>query len=339
MNECPYRIDHRLAATPETVVWGFLGPVAPVLRVRSGEVVQIDTVNPIGVPLDAAQRFYEHHGIELEGAVADTLRIMGSVPKGAGPHVLTGPVHVENAQPGDALAIEVLGVEPRAPYFGVNFTRPDAGILPGTVTENWLKVVRFDMQHRVARFDSRISIPLEPFMGLMGVAPTGKVSSIPPGPFGGNIDLKDLRPGAILYLPVQVPGALFFTGDGHAAQGNGEVNLTGLETAMTATLRFVLHRNSALRSPMVETAQHYLVLGLHEDLDQAARDAVQRSIDVLVAFAGFDRVEAYSMASLAVDLEITQVVDGIKGVHARIPKRLVAPQRTSPWGPPPPERP
>ncbi len=306
-----------------------------MLRVRSGEVVQIDTVNPIGVPIDAAQRFYEHHGIALEGAVADTLRIMSSVRKDVGPHVLTGPVHVDDARPGDTLAIEILGIEPRAPYFGVNFTRPDAGSLPGTVVENWLKVVRFDMEHRVAHFDSRVAIPLAPFMGLMGVAPTSRVSSIPPGSFGGNIDLKDLRPGAFLYLPVQVPGALFFTGDGHAAQGNGEVNLTALETAMTVTLRFVLHRHSALRSPMAETAEHYLVLGLHEDLDQAAREAVQRTIDVLEAFGGFDRVEAYSVASLAVDLEITQIVDGVKGVHARIPKRLVAPQRASPWGPPP----
>lgn len=332
-NEGAYRVDHRLPATPSTVVWGFLAPdVAPALRVRSGEVVAIDTVNPIGVPPDAAD-FYRRHGIAQEGAIVDTMRILETVRKDVGPHVLTGPIHVEDARPGDALAVEVLAVEPRAPYFGVNFTRPEAGSLPGTVAQNWLKLVRYDMRRRIAQFDSRIEIPLAPFMGTMGVAPTKKVSSVPPGPFGGNIDLKDLRPGATLYLPVQVPGALFFTGDGHAVQGNGEVNLTALETAMTATLRFVLHRDSALRWPMAETAEHYIVLGLDEDLDRAACDAVERSVDVLVAFAGLGRVDAYSFASLAVDLEVTQIVDGVKGVHARIPKRLVAPERASPWGP------
>lgn len=334
MNAVTPRIHHRLSATPETVVWGFLGPATPVLHIRSGDVVQIDTVNPIGVPPDGAPAFYENHRIETVGAIADTVAIMRSVAKDVGPHILTGPIHIAEAEPGDALAVEVLAVEPRPPYFGVNFTRPDAGSIPGTVQENWLKIIRCDIERQVAIFDERIEIPLDPFMGTMGVAPREKVSSIPPGSFGGNLDLKDLRPGATLYLPVQVPGALFFTGDGHAMQGNGEVNLTALETAMTATMRFVLHKRSALRAPIAETAQHYIVLGLHEDLDVAARSAVDAAVDALVLFAGLDRVEAYSLASLAVDFELTQIVDGVKGVHGRIPKQIVAPGRASPWGPP-----
>ncbi|MBV7429331.1 MULTISPECIES: acetamidase/formamidase family protein [unclassified Acidovorax] len=180
-----------------------------------------------------------------------------------------------------------------------------------------------------------LDIPLRPFMGIMAVAPTRRVSSIPPGCFGGNIDLKHLVPGTRLYLPVQVPGALFFTGDGHGVQGNGEVNLTALETSMTTTLEFVLHQRRSLAWPMAETATHYIVMGLHEDLDTAAADAVQRTIEVLQAFAEVDAGEAYALSSLVVDFEVTQLVDGVKGIHGCIPKSLFASMAGSWWGPVP----
>ncbi|WP_158213413.1 acetamidase/formamidase family protein [Pigmentiphaga sp. NML080357] len=331
--------DHVLPCTPDTVVWGFLGPgVRPALRIRPGETVRIDTVNPVGVPLppDEARAFFDGHGIPVEGAVAEMLEIMRTVPKDVGPHILTGPVRVEGALPGDVLGVEILGISPRLPAYGVNFTRPGAGSLPGLPKAPWLKVMRHDLARGTARFSDRIGIPLAPFMGTMGVAPTRKVSSVPPGPFGGNIDLKDLRPGAILYLPVQVEGADFFVGDGHAAQGHGEANLTGLETSMTGVFRFQLHKARAVRWPMAETADHYIAMGLDADLNTAAELAVSQSVAVLEHFGELEAEDAYALASMAVDFEITQLVDGVKGVHGRIPKRLLAgcPRAAAPrWGP------
>ncbi|RZS84784.1 acetamidase/formamidase [Pigmentiphaga kullae] len=319
--------DHVLRCGPGTVVWGFLGPdVPPALRIRPGDTVRIDTVNAVGVPLppDEALAFFGHHGLPLEGPVAEILEIMRTVPKDVGPHILTGPVQVEGAEPGDVLAVEILAVAPREPAYGVNFARPGAGALPELLKEPRLKLMRHDLAGGVARFDERIAIPLAPFMGTMGVAPTRKVSSIPPGPFGGNLDLKDLRPGAVLYLPVQVAGADFFVGDGHAAQGHGEVNLTGLETSMTGVFRFALHKARSLRWPMAETGEHYIAMGLDEDLDAAAELAVSQAVAVLRHFGELSEADAYALSSLAVDFEITQMVDGVKGVHGRIPKRLLA---------------
>ena len=327
--------DHVLRCTPDTVVWGFLAPdVAPVLHIRSGETVEVDTVNSVGVPSDDPESFFREQGIAIEAAVADMVAIIRSVPKGPGPHVLTGPIHVAGAEPGDVLEVEVLDVSPRAPYYGVSFTRPGVGSLPGLPDAPWLKLLRFDMARGVVPFDEVLEIPLAPFMGTMGVAPTTRVSSIPPGVFGGNIDLKDMRPGARLYLPVQVPGALFFVGDGHAAQGNGEVSLTGLETSMRGCFRFRVHKAAGIAWPTAETADHYLVLGLDEDLDAAAALAVSRAVDVICRIAGVDRLHAYSLASLVVDFELTQIVDGVKGVHGRIPKSLFAGRGASEfWGP------
>ena len=323
-----------LPSRPETVVWGYLSPeVPPVLRIASGSTVVIDTVNALCVPPDAPQAFFDSHGLALTDAALDICDIVTRVTKGEGPHVLTGPIHVEQAEPGDVLEVRVEALQPRAPNYGVNFTRPGAGSLPDLLPAPRTQVLPIDMARRTARFREGLDIPLRPFMGIMAVAPTARASSIPPGRFGGNIDLKHLEPGARLYLPVQVPGALFFTGDGHGVQGNGEVNLTALETSMTATLRFELHKRRSPAWPMAETPSHYIVLGLHEDLDLAARDAVQRAVEVLMAFGGLDTGEAYALASLAVDFEVTQLVDGVKGIHGLIPKSLVAPGSEAWWGP------
>ena len=325
-----------LRSRPETVVWGFLAPdVPPVLRIASGTTVDIDTVNALCVPPDAPEAFFERHGLTLTDAAQDICDIVKTVPKDIGPHVLTGPIHIEGAEPGDVLEVRIHEVEPRAPHYGVNFTRPGAGSLPDLLPEPRTQVLPIDMARRTARFREGLDIPLRPFMGILAVAPTSRVSSIPPGRFGGNIDLKHLVPGARLYLPVQVPGALFFTGDGHGAQGNGEVNLTALETSMTTRLEFVLHKRRALAWPMAETPSHYIVMGLNEDLDTAATDAVRRAVEVLQAFAGVDTGEAYALASLVVDFEVTQLVDGVKGIHGCIPKSLVAPTAEAWWGPMP----
>lgn len=325
-----------LRSRPETVVWGFLAPdVPPVLQIASGTTVSIDTVNALCVPPDAPEAFFERHQLALTDAALDICDIVKTVPKDVGPHVLTGPIHIEHAEPGDVLEVRIHAVTPRAPHYGVNFTRPGAGSLPGLLAEPRTQVLPIDPVRRTARFREGLDIPLLPFMGIMAVAPTSRVSSIPPGRFGGNIDLKHLVPGARLYLPVQVPGALFFTGDGHGVQGNGEVNLTALETSMTTTLEFVLHKQRSLAWPMAETPGHYIVLGLNEDLDTAAAEAVQRAVEVLQTFAGMDVGEAYALASLVVDFEVTQLVDGVKGIHGCIPKSLFTPTAEAWWGPVP----
>lgn len=328
---------HRLECKPDTVVWGFLSPDVPeVLRIESGDTVLIDTVNPVGMPQERPQDWLKAHGVEATGSVVDTLEILRTVEKGEGPHVLTGPIRVHGLRAGEVLAIDVLSVNPRPPFYGVNYSRPGAGSLPSLLGEPWCRVIALDVERQEAAFSSRLRLPLAPFMGTMGVAPLTRTSSIPPGPHGGNMDLKDLRPGATLYLPAQVDGGLFFVGDGHAMQGNGEVNLTALETSMQCELRFTRHENCRLQGPLAETGRDYLVMGLDADLNLAAEQAVRRSVRVLQWAAGVSEPEAYALCSLVVDLEVTQIVDGVKGIHARIPKHLVRPEADGQrWGPPP----
>lgn len=304
--------------------------VAPVLHVGSGATVSVDTVNVVCVSPQAPEAFFQAHGLPLIDAALDICEIVRTVPQGEGPHVLTGPVHVEHAEPGDVLEVRILDVMPRAPHYGVNFTRPGAGSLPSLLAAPRTQVLPIDAARRRAHFRDGLEIPLRPFMGIMAVAPTRRTSSIPPGRFGGNIDLKYLESGARLYLPVQVPGALFFTGDGHGAQGNGEANLTALETSMTATLAFVLHKCRASAWPMAETPTHYIVMGFDADLDTAASHAVRRAVEVLETVADADTGAAYALASMCVDFEVTQLVDGVKGIHGCIPKALFT-NRTNPW--------
>ncbi len=326
--------DHYLKATPETVIWGYFAPDVPaVLEVDSGATVKIDTYSSVGIPEKDPESFFKEHKLEIDDNVRGLIDIMTTVKKDVGPHILTGPVHINDAQPGDLLEVRILDVQPRPPYFGVSLTFPGAGSLPDLLDAPWMKVIPLDMDANVGRFNENFDIPLAPFMGTMGVAPTKKVSSVPPGRFGGNLDLKDLTAGSSLYLPVLVPGGLFLTGDGHAAQGDGEVNLTGLEVSQAVTVQFILHKQCEQPWPLAETDEHYIVMGLDEDLDEAARIAVQRSVDMLGNFAGMSVPEAYAASSLAVDFALTQIVDGVKGVHGRIPKHLF--QNTeSTWGAP-----
>jgi len=330
---------HHLPARIDTVVWGWLCPhTTPVLHIQSGDEVQIDTVNAVGVPPDDPAAFFAQHDLALEDAardLVDMLPVLAQREHGPGPHVLTGPIHISDAQPGDVLEVQVGDVTPRAPHYGVNFTRPGAGSLPDLPDAPWTHVLKFDMVRKVARLalgDGRhADIPLSPFMGLMAVAPRQRVSSVPPGPFGGNMDLRWLTAGARLYLPVQVAGALFYTGDGHAAQGDGEVSLTGLETSMRTRLTFVLHKHCPQQWPLAETNSHYIVMGLHEDLNEAARMAVAQAVRALTSLAAMTAAQAYAFCSLAVDFSLTQIVDGVKGVHGLIPKALLAPANHRDW--------
>ncbi len=324
---------HHLKCGPQTVVRGCLTPHArPVLCIPSGDRVSVDTVNAAGLPEHETEQWLRSQGIESEGAVLELLAILRAHEPGPGPHVLTGPVAVEGAMPGDVLSVEVLSVTPRPPFFGLNFSRPGAGSLPQLLNAPWRKLMAIDAARLSAFFKPGLELALAPFMGIMGVAPREAVSSTAPGLFGGNLDLRDLRPGARLYLPVQVPGALFYTGDGHGLQGHGEVNLTALECSMNCELRFVLHKGRTLAGPLAETVDDYLVLGLDADLERAMTQAVARSVALLQWVLGGPAAEAYALCSLVADYQVTQFVNGVKGVHARISKsRLPSPGRRRQW--------
>jgi acetamidase/formamidase len=318
----------RIGSGPETVHWGYLsGALQPIARVRSGDVVTIDTVSHEGLLSDQGDPvgFFARHGIALADVLEDAVSIYTRVQhSGLGPHIVTGPVWIEDAEPGDALAVHVLDVRPRTAY-GVNSMRTGKGTLPEEFTLNRSLVIPFDLERQVALFSPRIEIPLQPFFGIMATGPArslGKTSSVPPGAHGGNIDLKALTAGSTLYLPVHVPGALFMVGDGHAAQGNGEVDLTAIETSLVGTFRFELLKGRALKWPRAETATHWISLGLADTLDEALRIAVRETIDFLGQTQSLTPEDAYSLASVAVDFEITQAVDGVKGVHAMIPKAI-----------------
>jgi acetamidase/formamidase len=327
-----YGPDHALKSTPETVVWGYLSPdVQPVLRIKSGETVQIDTVNAPGVTAQNPESFFIANGIPITDSVKEIIEIFEKVKQEEGPHILTGPVYIDGAEPGDMLEVRIIDVQPRAPYYGVNIAKPGFGTLPEMVREPWSKVLPFDMIKNVAFFNNNIDIPLKPFMGIMGVAPSSRVPSGPPGAFGGNLDLKELTKGSTLFLPIQVTGGLFYTGDGHGAQGNGEVNITAIEASITGTFEFILHKGKAPKWPLAETSTHFIVMGLDRDLDEASRIAVQESIDFLSQRMDMTPMEAYSLASLAVDFEVTQLVDGVKGIHGMIPKSLFKDLNDSYW--------
>jgi acetamidase/formamidase len=317
-----------IAAGPETVHWGYLwGAADPIAIVRPGETVTIDTVSHEGLLPDQGDptHFFTRAGIPPEAVLSQAVNIYTRVQhSGAGPHIVSGPIWIEGAEPGDVLAVHILDVQPLTPY-GVNSMRTGKGALPEEFTLNRSIVIPLDLQRGVARFSPRIEVPIAPFFGIMATGPArslGRASSIPPGPYGGNLDLKNLTAGSILYLPVHVPGALFMVGDGHAAQGDGEVDLTAIETSMTGRFRFELHRGKPLAWPRAETPTHWISMGLHTDLEEAMRMAVREAIGFLVETQGLTREDAYALASIAVDFEVTQVVDGVKGIHAMIPKAI-----------------
>jgi acetamidase/formamidase len=289
--------------------------------------VTIDTVSHEGLLADQGEpaAFFRRHKVAEEHILADAVALYAKVQhSGLGPHIVSGPIHVAGAEPGDTLAVHVLEVTPRTPY-GVNSMRSGKGGLPDEFTLNRSLVIPFDLERQVARFAPGIEVPLAPFFGIMATGPArtlGKLSSVPPGAYGGNIDLKDLTVGSTLYLPVHVPGALFMCGDGHAAQGDGEVDLTAIETSMTGTFRFELLKGKTLAWPRAETPTHWITMGLHENLEEAMKMAIRETVAFLAEEKGLTRTDAYALASIAVDFEVTQVVDQVKGIHALIPKRI-----------------
>jgi acetamidase/formamidase len=259
---------------------------------------------------------------EVEQSLRDIYREVKD--KGPGGHILTGPISIDGAEPGDVLEVRIQSIKLAVPYATVVF-RPKAGFLPEDFPYSRSKLVRLDEKNKVAHFGPGIDVPLRPFFGSMGVAPpesAGRVSSAPPGMHAGNLDNHELVAGTTLFIPVFAAGANFEVGDGHAAQGNGEVTITALETSLIGVFQFIVRKDLRLKWPRAETPTHYITMGMHEDLTEATRIAVREAIDFLVAEKRLSRDEAYMLASVAVDFSITQLVDGNKGVHAMIPKSL-----------------
>jgi acetamidase/formamidase len=311
---------YKLPVTPKTVAWGYYAAnTPPVLRIHSGDTVEIETL------ITNSPERLEAAGVppaEVQPALRDIFREV--TDKGPGGHILTGPIYVEGAEPGDTLEVRIQSIRLDIPY-AYNTFRPGAGFLPDEFPYARTKIIPLDRERMLARFCAGIEIPLRPFFGSMGVAPPevlGRISSVPPWFHAGNIDNKEFVAGTTLFIPVDARGALFQVGDGHAGQGNGEVDITAMETSLTGVFQFIVRKDLHLLWPRGETPTHYITMGMHGYLREAAKLAVEQMIDFLVTEKHLTREDAYMLTSVAADLSITQLVDGNTGVHAMIAKSI-----------------
>ena len=311
---------HDLPLQPSNVHWGYYdASVRPALTIRSGDWVRVESLVARGLgrmrDAGAPESDFSAAMIEVENMVTE---------RGPGAHPLTGPIYIEGAERGDVLEVRILDMELLMPS-GVSQFRGGGGALPNAFEGTGLRLFQLDARAGVARMGSTATIPMRPFFGSIGVAPPpeqGRVSSTAPGEHGGNLDNKDLVAGTTLFLPVHTRGALLSIGDGHAAQGDGEVSGTAIETSLAGTVQVILHEDRSLRWPRAETPTHYVSMGLDPDLDEAARLATLEMVDFLVRELGMDRGDAYVLCSVALDLRVTQLVDGTKGVHGMLAKTL-----------------
>jgi acetamidase/formamidase len=313
--------DHVLKVTPQTIAWGYYWSAAkPVLTVRSGDTVEIETVS--GNPERLEQAGWPAD--QIPAALRTIYKEIPQDQRGPGGHLLTGPVAIEGAEPGDVLEVRIREIRMDVP-FAYNTFRKGSGFLPDEFEGTRTKIIPLDRVHNIGTFAPGILLPLKPFFGSMGVAPPeamGKVNSAPPGIHAGNLDNKELVAGTTLFIPVHARGALFEVGDGHAGMGNGEVDITAMETSLTGVFQFILHKDMHLKWPRAETPTHWITMGLDPDLTEATRIALHETLDFLMSEKKLSREEAYMLASVAVDFDITQLVDGTKGVHGLIPKSI-----------------
>jgi len=312
---------HRLDPSPQTVAWGYYDAAAkPVLRVASGDTVVVRTL------ITSTPERLEKAGVAPD-AVEPALRdiVKNVTNKGPGGHILTGPIFVEGAEPGDALEVHIDKVELAIPY-AYNAFGPLRGFLPEDFPYAKMRIIPLDAAAMVAHFAPGIDVPLHPFFGSIGVAPPppmGRLDSAPPWKHAGNLDNKELVAGTVLTIPVHVEGALLEIGDGHAAQGDGEVDITALETSLVGTFRLVVRKDRKLAWPRAETPTHYIAMGADKDLVMATKIAVREAIDFLME-RGLSRDDAYMLASVSSDVQVTQLVDGNVGAHVMIPKAIFA---------------
>ena len=354
--------EHYLPTNTNTVIWGRLPnkDTKPVISIKSGSTITIDTLSHEGQLEDQGKdplKYFKSKGVPENQILKEGIEIASSDNQhdfdGDGPHMVTGPIYVESAEPGDVLKVEVLSLTPRVPY-GVISNRHYKGVLVNEFPENEGRLdgaskenpekynnvsiftpIRKEGEQYIAYLNEsgkEITFPLSPFLGIMGVAANSSESpsSVPPTPLGGNLDINELGVGSTLYLPIEVEGALFFTGDPHFAQGDGEVALTALEGSLRGDLRLTVLKKGSSEIPgnsdkfdmaFGETEDYWIPVGLNEDLDEAMKQAVRESIDFLSEQLGIDRKIAYAYLSGATDYEVSQAVDKTKGIHALIAKK------------------
>jgi len=323
---------HRLEATLDTVQWGWLDPKeSPKLTIESGDVVSVETM------------MHAHNKVKPGITMEEIVNLRKANP-GGGPHSVTGPIYVNGAEPGDVLEIRILRIVPK--NFGINFNLPGKefptiGALAAEMPDGFIKFFTLDPTKRSVEFKPGVTIDLGPFPGTLAVGidpndpaprkggvkddPMAPVSTLRPWKNGSNMDLNELQAGSTLYVPVFLKGGLIWTGDSHCRQGNGEVNLTGLECSFREiVLQPIVRKDMKLDWPRAETKTHWITMGFDEDLNKAMVNAVRETVDFLSSqkMAPMDRYEAYALTSMAADCRVTQVVDIRKGVHCMVAKSL-----------------
>jgi len=315
--------QHTLMPTAKTVAWGWYDAAGePVLRVASGDEVTLRALSTCS-PTSLVRAGLDSNRVEK--LAKDIYAARSSMKTGPGGHILTGPIYVEGADSGDVLEVRFKSIRPAIDY-ACNSFGPRSGFLPedfpGTSKS---RIIELDTVKNIGHFAPGIDIPLHPFFGSVGVAPPpsmGRVNSAPPGIHAGNLDNKELVAGTTLYIPVWVKGALLNVGDGHAGQGNGEVDITAMETSLIGRMQLVVRKDMHLTWPRGETPTHYIAMGTDSALVKATKTAVRQAIELLVQVKGMKREDAYQLVSVSSDVDITQLVDGTVGVHVMIPKNI-----------------
>ncbi|QLE54256.1 acetamidase/formamidase family protein [Nostoc sp. TCL26-01] len=313
---------HILKATKSTVhLGGFSHLLEPSLTVDSGDTIDVETYTGYYIYDKAPREFLTPEFLDICQNLPPERKIA------AGPHLLTGPIYVRDAEPGDVVEVRLEAIAPSLPI-GFNAIRSGWGALPHQFTQPALRFITLDLVNQLTEFpvNSGIKIPLKPFFGILGVAtPENARSSVPPGNYGGNIDNRELQAGSRIFLPVFVPGALFSIGDGHSAQGDGEVNVTAIETSMNGRIQLKLRKDLHFVTPIADTATDIITMGFAPTLDAALELALQNMIDFLTKFANLSPEDAYVLCSLAVNFHITQVVNSPhKGIHGLLSKAILS---------------
>lgn len=314
-----------LKASAKTVHQNFfLSSLKPVLTIDSGDIVKLETAT--GNPA-----YYERHGVPKDKIPKELYAAFEGLPyddsgpdRGRADSTLNGPIKVNGAQPGDVLEVRIRSVQVSLPIAAQSFV-PDRGLLTEDFPYEKHRVLFLDLAKQSVEYAPGIVVPLKPFWGTIGVAPPASMGRVPSGPpniFGGNFDNRDLVAGTTVYLPVYVEGGLLSLGDGHAAQGAGEICLSAIEVSLKGEIQVIVHKGKSLKLPRAETPTHYMTMGFDRDLDVAAKIAAREMIDWMVEMKGLKRDDAYFIASAAMDLNVTQVVDGTKGIHAMLPKSM-----------------
>ena len=330
-SRAPAGKHHTLAATLETVQWGWLDPKeTPKLTVDSGDTISIETM------------MHSHDKVQ-PGVTMEQLVELRKANPGGGPHSMTGPIFVNGAEPGDVLEIRILRIEPKP--FAINFNLPGKefptiGALASEMPEGFIKFFTLDLQKRIAEFKPGITLDLQPFPGTLAVGidpndpsprkggvkdPMAPVSTLRPWKNGSNMDINEMQEGTTVFIPVFLKGGLIWAGDSHCRQGNGEVNLTALECSYKEIrLQPIVRKDMKIEWPFIETRTHWISVGLHEDLNVAMVNATREAVDWLAnqKIVPMTRYEAYALVSMAGDCRVSQVVDVRKGVHCMIPKSI-----------------